>query len=102
MNDDQDKKLSNKKCLSDAEHGSSMRTHMLRVKSNKDNTDLLQRITELGGKIVSEGKGVIVIEADANTVTALSEDEEVLAIQEERKLEMRASRIAIKPPLNNE
>jgi len=62
----------------------------------------LQRITELGGKIVSEGKGVIVIEADANTVTALSEDEEVLAIQEERKLEMRASRIAIKPPLNNE
>ncbi|NNC99494.1 MAG: hypothetical protein HKN85_04880 [Gammaproteobacteria bacterium] len=65
------------------------RTVMLRVKSMPDNSEILQRVTACGARIISEGRGVIVVEADAETVTILSRDKDVLAVDEERKLEMR-------------
>ncbi len=96
MNDNHDNVPPDRQCVPEAQEGSAVRTLMLRVKSKTDNTRLLERVVELGGHVVSQGKGVIVIEADTQAADALSEDEDVLAVSEERKLEMRMPSMTLK------
>lgn len=85
-NTEHDLMQSNRKTES---NDSAQRTAILRVRKTPDLERLHADIKSMGVTIVSEGTGVIVIQAPGAIIEKLRKHNNILAIEEPRQLQMR-------------